>query len=82
MFITKLLTQHVSGIIMPIFRRIRSCPTACGVLHCNERANLRCDRRSVFVVTMVGNSCVYVFGGVYRHVPCLYVRGRVYKRKP
>ena len=26
------LSQHVSGIIMPIIRRIRPCPTACGVL--------------------------------------------------
>ena len=32
MFINKLLSQHVSGIIMPIIRRIRPCPNACGVL--------------------------------------------------
>jgi len=32
MSIIKLLSQHVSGIIMPIIRRIRPCPTACGVL--------------------------------------------------
>jgi len=32
MFIIKLLSQHVSGTIMPIIRRIRPCPTACGVL--------------------------------------------------
>ena len=32
MFIIKLLSQHVSSIIMPIIRRIRQCPTACGVL--------------------------------------------------
>jgi len=32
MFIIKLPSQHVSGIIMPIIRRIRPCPTACGVL--------------------------------------------------
>ena len=32
MFIIKLLSQHVSGIIMPIIRRIRPCTTACGVL--------------------------------------------------
>ena len=32
MFNIKLLSQHVSGIIMPIIRRIRPCPTACGVL--------------------------------------------------
>jgi len=32
MFIIKLLSQHVSGIIMPIIKRIRPCPTACGVL--------------------------------------------------
>jgi len=31
-FIIKLLPQHVSGIIIPIIRRIRPCPTACGVL--------------------------------------------------
>jgi len=30
MFNIGLLSQHVSGIIMPIFRRIRPCPTACG----------------------------------------------------
>ena len=33
MFIIKLLSQHVSGIIMPIIRRIRPCTTAYGVLH-------------------------------------------------
>ena len=33
MFIIKLLSQHVSGIIMPIFRRTRLCTAACGVLH-------------------------------------------------
>jgi len=32
MFIINLLSQHVSGIIMPIIRRIRPYPTACGVL--------------------------------------------------
>ena len=32
MFVIKLLSEHVSGIIMPIIRRIRPCPTACGVL--------------------------------------------------
>ena len=31
MFIIKLLSQHVSDIIIPIIRRIRPCPTACGV---------------------------------------------------
>jgi len=31
MFIIKLLSQHVSGIIMPIIRRTRPCPTASGV---------------------------------------------------
>jgi len=30
--LSKFLSQHVSGIIMPIIRRIRLCPTACGVL--------------------------------------------------
>jgi len=33
MFIIKLLSQHVSGIVMPIIRRTRPCITACGVLH-------------------------------------------------
>jgi len=33
MFIIRLLSQQFSGIIMPIIRRIRPCPTACGVLH-------------------------------------------------
>jgi len=32
MFIIKLLSQHVSGIIMPIIRRTRLCTTAYGVL--------------------------------------------------
>ena len=34
MFIIKLISQHVSGIIMPIIRRIRPCITAYGVVHC------------------------------------------------
>ena len=34
MFFIKPRSQHVLGIIMPIIRRIRPCPTACGVLHC------------------------------------------------
>ena len=33
MCIIKLLSEHVSGIIMPITRRTRSCITAYGVLH-------------------------------------------------
>ena len=33
MFFIKLLAQHVSGIIMPIFRRTRLCTTAYGFLH-------------------------------------------------
>jgi len=33
MFIIKLLSQHVSGINVPIFRRTRLCTTAYGVLH-------------------------------------------------
>jgi len=36
MFIIKLLSQHVSGIIMPIIRRKKLCTTAYGVLHCNR----------------------------------------------
>ena len=32
-FIIKLLSQHISCIIMPIFRRTRPCTTAYGVLH-------------------------------------------------
>ena len=32
MSIIKLISQHISGIIMTIIRRIRQCPTACGVL--------------------------------------------------
>jgi len=35
MFIIKLLSQHVSGIIMPIIRITGPCTTAYGVLHCN-----------------------------------------------
>jgi len=34
MLIIKLLSQHVSGIIMPIIRRTRPRTTAFGVLHC------------------------------------------------
>jgi len=30
--LSNFLSQHVSGIIMPIIRRISLCPTACGVL--------------------------------------------------
>jgi len=30
--LSNFLSHHVSGIIMPIIRRIRPCPTACGVL--------------------------------------------------
>jgi len=33
MLIIKLLSQHVSGIIMPIISRTRPCTTAYGVLH-------------------------------------------------
>ena len=33
MFIIKLLSQHVSGIIMPFIRRTRVCTAAYGVLH-------------------------------------------------
>ena len=33
MFVIKLLSQHVSGIIMPIIRRTRVCTAAYGVLH-------------------------------------------------
>ena len=33
MFIMKLLSQHVSGIIMPIIRRTSVCTAAYGVLH-------------------------------------------------
>jgi len=32
MFVIQLLSQHVSGIIMPIIRRTKPCPTACCVL--------------------------------------------------
>jgi len=33
MFMIKLLSQHVSGNIMPIIRRTRPCITAYGVVH-------------------------------------------------
>jgi len=33
MFIIKLLSQHVLGIIMPIIRRTRVCTAVYGVLH-------------------------------------------------
>jgi hypothetical protein len=36
-FIIKLLSQHVSDIIIPIIRRTRVCTAAYGVLHCNKR---------------------------------------------
>jgi len=32
-FIIKLLSQHVSGIIMPIIKRTRVCTAAYGVLY-------------------------------------------------
>ena len=41
MFIIKLLSQHVLGIIMPIIRRTRPCITVYGVLHCNRRGKNR-----------------------------------------
>jgi len=37
MYIIELLSQHISGIIMPIIRRTRVCTAAYGVLHCNKR---------------------------------------------
>ena len=40
MFIIK-LSQHVSGIIMPIIRRTIVCTPAYGVLHCNKRLQLQ-----------------------------------------
>jgi len=40
MFI-EVLSQHVSGIIMPIIRRTRPCTTAYGILHCNKRGKNR-----------------------------------------
>ena len=40
-FIIKLLSQHVWGIIMPIFRRTRLNITAYGVLHYNKRGKNR-----------------------------------------
>ena len=49
-FIIKLLSQHVSAIIMLIFGRTRLCTAACGVLHCNKRGKpVGCESRSVFV---------------------------------
>jgi len=41
-FIIKFLSQHVSGIIMTIFRRTRLCITAYGVLHCNKKGGTIC----------------------------------------
>jgi len=41
MFIIKLLSQHVSDIIILVFRKARQCPTAYGVLHCNKWGNNR-----------------------------------------
>jgi len=40
MFIINHLSQHVSGIIMPIVRRTRLCTTAYGVRHCNKRRKI------------------------------------------
>jgi len=37
MFNIKLLSQHVSGIIVSINRRTRVWPASYGVLHCNKR---------------------------------------------
>ena len=35
-FIIKLLSQHVSGTIMPIIRSTRVCTAAYGVVHCES----------------------------------------------
>jgi len=44
MFIIKLLSQHVSGITVPIFRRTRLCTTACGVSKSKfHRVHTACD---------------------------------------
>jgi hypothetical protein len=51
MFILKYLSQHVSGIIMPIFRRKRLCTTAYGVLPCNTRRRaVSCSAKVLYVV--------------------------------
>jgi len=56
-FIVKLLSQHVSSIIMPIFKRTRLCITAYGVLHCNPTFTMH-GHKSIKVCTW---SIIYVY---------------------
>jgi len=58
------ISQYVSGIIMPIFRRTRQTyVTACGMLRCNKRGKLDISFNVFFVwccvVNLDGISCVY-----------------------
>ena len=57
MFIIKLLSQHVWGIIMPIIRRTRVCTAAYGVLHwlcwlwlCEAGTRAVCSLRPTFMM--------------------------------
>ena len=56
MFIIKLLSEHVSGIIMPIIRRTRVCTAAYGVLHwlcgCVELGRELCALRRLLFGTV------------------------------
>ena len=54
MFIVKLLSQHISGIIMPIIRRKRVCTTAYGVLHCNIQCRTPYAAVHTLVLLMMG----------------------------
>ena len=83
MFIIKLLSQHVSSIIMPIIRRTRLCTIAYGVLHCKKRGKKPLDVRAVVSLCGVMSSkhswdfvCIYVCHGVWL-VSNSYVRSDV-----
>ena len=52
MFIIKLLSQHVSGIIMPIIRRTRVCTAAYGVLHCNKKFDNKHQNSCILLVSL------------------------------
>ena len=69
MFIIKLLSQHVSGIIMPIIRRTRVCTAAYGVLHwlCGAGTRAVC---TVKVTVRLASSAVLLMMGIMTPESC------------
>ena len=55
-FFKKPWAQHVSGIIMPIFRTARTCTTACGFQHCKRKVRIRCLPCDGMLVVLDGSS--------------------------